>query len=279
MKKAPRPTQPDSIEREYARLLLRYQRVYVALVRKELPPLLRALKAETAKTNPAALAEHTDADVAKSVQALFDSILGRMEKSFPDSLLSRWVRAVASRTNKLVSKNLSRQVREATKNKKEGPVEIMGLLTSERKLQPYFEQVVDTNIALIRSIPAEKIPAFRNALVNAVQEDLPVAQLAKIVRKHYAATDNKARLIARDQVGKLNGALDQYHQQVLGGKKYRWRTMRDGAVRHDHERLDGTVQLWSKPPIVNRKTGKRGHPKQDIQCRCYAEAILEELDE
>lgn len=277
MKRAPRPTATDSIEREYARLLLLYQKTYKNLVRVGLKDLLPRLRKEVSEQAPEALAERMDADASKAIATLFDMILGKMEKNFPETLLRRWAMGMASRTNKLTAKNQAKHARAATKHLKEGPVEILGILTSERKLSPYFKNIVDQNVALIRSIPAEKIPAFKNALTNAITQDLPVGQLAKIIGKHYAATENKARLIARDQVGKLNGALDEYHQRTIGIKKYTWRTMGDGSVRHDHAKLNGTTQRWDKPPVVDRKSGRRGHPKQDIQCRCYAEAQFDEL--
>ena len=280
--KPARPVQPDSVEREYTRMLLLYQRTYVHLVKQELPPLLRALRAEVSSKTPQALAELPSpermdaADAAKAVQALFDAILGKLEKTFPDTLLRRWARAMAARTNKVAAKNQAAHLRRATAKLKD-PVEITGILTAERKLAPYFQQVVDANVALIRSIPEAKVPAFKNALSTAITQDLPVSEIAKMVRKHFAATDQQARLIARDQVGKLNGALDEFHQRQIGVKKYTWRTMHDGVVRKDHQKLEGTRHSWDKPPIVDKKSGRRAHPKGDFQCRCYAEAVLDDL--
>jgi SPP1 gp7 family putative phage head morphogenesis protein len=284
------PQQPDSVEQEYVRALLLYQREYQRLVKANLPRLLEQLRAQVSEETPQALAEkhaRMDADAAKSVQTLFDMILGKMEKQFPDTILRRWAKGMASRTNKLAAKNQAKHIRRATRRAKEGPVEIGGILTSEKKLAPYFKNVVDENVALIRSIPQSKVPAFKNALTNAITQDLHATEIAKIIRKHFAATDSHARLIARDQVGKLNGALDQYHQQMLGCKRYTWRTMKDGAVRGrnkgkgfkgpDHWHLEGEVCSWDKPPVVNTKTGKRAHPKQDFQCRCYAEAVLDDI--
>lgn len=281
--RAPRPTQTDSIEREYRRQLLIYQRAYRELVSQGLKELLPHLRKEVSQHTPQALGEkhapveRMDADAAKAIQTLFDAILTRMEKKFPDTLLRRWATAMAARTHKTAAKNLAKHAKAATKNAKDGPLEITGILTSERRLSPYFKNIVDQNVALIRSIPKEKIPAFTNSLTNAITRDLPISQTAKLIAKHFEATSNKARLIARDQVGKLNGALDEYHQLQLGVKKYTWRTMKDGAVRHDHRHLEGTVQRWDRPPIVDKKSGRRAHPKGDIQCRCYAEAVLSDL--
>jgi len=42
-------------------------------------------------------------------------------------------------------------------------------------------------------------------------------------------------------------------------------------TRKDHLRLNGQVFCWDDPPVVNQRTGERGHPGMDGACRCYAE--------
>jgi len=61
------------------------------------------------------------------------------------------------------------------------------------------------------------------------------------------------------------------------GKKgyYIWRVPQAYAsrTRKDHLRLDGQVCSWENPPVVNTRTGERGHPGMDAHCRCYAEPV------
>lgn len=82
----------------------------------------------------------------------------------------------------------------------------------------------------------------------------------------------RARLIARDQTGKLFGNLSKERQQGIGIEKYLWGSVRDGAVRDSHRaRDDGkTLFSWDKPP-------EDGHPGQPIECRCVAKADLSSI--
>ena len=89
-------------------------------------------------------------------------------------------------------------------------------------------------------------------------------------------TKRKAALLARDQVNRLNGQLDQHRQAQMGVTRYVWRTMEDDRVRPKHADQDGKVHSWDKPPKVGAK-GERFHPTQDYNCRCYAEPVLEDL--
>jgi uncharacterized protein with gpF-like domain len=47
-------------------------------------------------------------------------------------------------------------------------------------------------------------------------------------------------------------------------------------VRPDHADLDGTLQDTYDPPIVDKKTGRRGNPGIDFNCRCHARFITED---
>ena len=283
-KKAPIPTQPFSIEREYTRFLLLYQKKYEQLISESIRDQLPILKAWAKPETIEAISDQQkrlDVDIPKSIANILEQIQKRLESAFPDALLQRWIKRMMDRVYILSAKNQAKHLEVFSKGKRTGKIEIGSLLLSnKKKLDPYFQNILDQNIQLIRSIPQSKIPALKNALTYAVTNDLSNRDIAKMIQKNFQATKNQARLIARDQVGKLNGSLDQYQQEQIGVKKYIWRTMHDKAVRPDHDKLDGTVQRWDKPPIVDKKSGRRGHPKDDFQCRCFAEAILDDvLDE
>ncbi len=59
------------------------------------------------------------------------------------------------------------------------------------------------------------------------------------------------------------------------GTWYIWRVPPEFAhrTRPEHLRLNGRRFRWDDPPVVNRKTGARGHPGHDGQCRCTAEPV------
>lgn len=79
---------------------------------------------------------------------------------------------------------------------------------------------------------------------------------------------NRAALIGRDQVGKLNGRISEYEQRQLGIEEYIWVTAGDERVRASHRALNGHKFKWSDPP-------PEGNPGYPIQCRCIADPIID----
>lgn len=280
-KTLPKQTPIDPAEREYFRKLKIYANAWGRLVKEELAKILAGLK-DTAKTEtpPTIAAEsrtdsvaHMDANIEKEIAKMFASVQQALMKLFPDSLLRKWADQMVSHVNQTSKGNTTRLGKAVD-------LEVEPLM-KDGKLNPYFKNVIDENVGLIRSISTAKIPAFKNYLVNAITNDSHNTDFWEGIQKYVDnatfSVKSHAKLIARDQVSKLNGKLNQYRQQQLGGTRYTWRTSEDERVREDHKKLDGKVFKWTNPPVVDRRTGRRGHPGYDFQCRCTAEMVLEDV--
>lgn len=168
--------------------------------------------------------------------------------------------------------------------------------------QPYYpadetwvastvERWADNNFELIRSLSDDYIKQVNTAVVNSVSTGETQADLMKAIQKaNKNISKTRARLIARDQVGKLNGDLAGRRQQEAGVDTYTWKSADDERVRSTHKTMDEKVGKWSDATKV--RSGKRwvnrsasmatGHPGFEIQCRCYAspnmDAIWEEAE-
>lgn len=138
------------------------------------------------------------------------------------------------------------------------------------------------NVELIESIPAELLDQVEEVVRPVVSTGVRVEELMKRVRERFEVSDNRAQLIARDQVGKYNGELARERAQSLGVATYVWSTSKDQRVRSDHGDLEGTVQKYAEPPVVDARTGRTGNPGDDYQCRCQAlpqvAALLDALE-
>jgi SPP1 gp7 family putative phage head morphogenesis protein len=106
-----------------------------------------------------------------------------------------------------------------------------------------------------------------------------VEEIEKIIQVTGNSKKSNAKLIATDQIQKLNGDLDRIRQKANGGFRYIWRTRNNGSVRHDHEILDGAIFDWGNKPITvstGSRAGERNEPGQDINCKCRAEMVIED---
>jgi len=158
------------------------------------------------------------------------------------------------------------------------------VFNSDPWLASALENYAAENAALISTLSTKHVNNVRGIVTRGVRQGLaPNAVLAQI-RDQVGKTKANLRLIARDQVSKLNGQLTELRQTSVGIEKYTWRTSMDERVRGrpggrypgaspSHWAHEGEVFEWAKPPADT------GHPGNDFQCRCYAEPILEDLIE
>ncbi|SSW67294.1 hypothetical protein AVE30378_02549 [Achromobacter veterisilvae] len=128
------------------------------------------------------------------------------------------------------------------------------------------------NIGLIKSIPEQYLDTLHGRVVAAVRRGTSLRDLTRQIRETYDLPRSRVELIARDQIGKLNGDLTEYRQTNIGVKKYRWRGVMDERERDEHVEREGQEFEWDKPP-------PDGHPGKPIRCRCWAEAVLPALDD
>lgn len=130
------------------------------------------------------------------------------------------------------------------------------------------------NVSLITNVVDETKRRVEQVLIQGARSGVRVEDLAQQLQAAVGFSESRARLIARDQVLKLNGELTELRQREVGVEEYIWDTSDDERVRPDHALLDGTTQRWDSPPIVDRRTGRRAHPGGDYSCRCTARPVI-----
>jgi len=132
------------------------------------------------------------------------------------------------------------------------------------------------NALLIKDIPTKTMLQIQEKTIEALRVGQTVPDLTKdiydIMAERTDVTDSRAKLIARDQVAKLNAQFTQERQQDAGIEGYVWRTVGDERVRDTHDAVDGQFFSWDNPP--GETDGN--HPGEDYQCRCWAEPVLPE---
>ncbi len=90
--------------------------------------------------------------------------------------------------------------------------------------------------------------------------------------------EERAKLIAVDQIGKLNGELVKNSALSIGILGYTWETVRDIRVRDEHNDEQGRKYLFpeaqeqgvSLPAGYSKTQPKDGFPGWAIRCRCWA---------
>lgn len=253
--------QPNAIRLAYFAALRGVLRTARELVQERLVPMLPHL-VEAAGT------VH-DAVGPLSYPAAVDELLDQVAETFFDEWPNEKLRALAltmaKRTGDFQREQLRKQMQESIG---------IDVFTLEPAMKDRLEAFADGNVALIKSVPDRYFGELKTQVVTGLRQGQRAEDLAKTIADRYGVAESRAQLIARDQIGKLNGELNQARQQALGIEGYVWRTAEDERVRPEHEDRDGEQFDWTDPP-------EDGHPGFPINCRCIAEPnlapILDEL--
>lgn len=137
-------------------------------------------------------------------------------------------------------------------------------------IQATVDKNVDANTALIKSIPSQYLDKVEALVHNALQTGQTNLELANEIKKLGHSTEKRARLIARDQMAKVNADINETRQRALGVETYTYMTASDDRVRPLCKRHHGNTYRWDTPP-------SGGHPGKKIGCRCTALPNYEDI--
>ena len=144
----------------------------------------------------------------------------------------------------------------------------------------------EDNYTLITSNAKNYISKINTLTEQAIVNGMSPGKLKEEILKATESLSAKhCKLLARDQMGKLNGQITQAQMQEVGLDLYIWSTSMDDRVRDDHRVMEGLLCRWDDASVCSYDNGKTWverpgvqlHPGQDIQCRCVGLAYYPEL--
>ncbi|MCK4960464.1 MAG: minor capsid protein, partial [Planctomycetes bacterium] len=238
---------PRAVEASYSRDLRAIVRELTSQVEAQVVPLLEQMEPEYVRDSPQIFIEGAVDDLMRTpvvAERTQQRIAARMANNTESFNRNRFV----SDINKAVGINLRDIV------KKDG-------------VATEVEQAIENNIALIKSIPEQYHTKLKGVTTEGINSGNDAFSIRKQIFELGQVTERRARFIARDQVAKLNAAVNKARQTKVGITHYFWRTSRDERVRETHEENEGKRFAWNNPPAT-------GHPGEDYNCRCSPDPDL-----
>ena len=234
---------PMSLEREYARELVKYVRKVRDICKQHIPAMVDAAMWNTI---------HADDWTEEQTEEIDKDITAEEEAAIMAIILAMFNRVKTF--NRRQQENIFRSIFGST------PKEI-----SKEDYEKIRQIWVNQNIELINSIDRRTLESIRYALseniIRAVDRKILIEELTESIMRMAEVNEKRAALIACDQVGKLNSQLAQLEQMNQGVDSYIWVTMGDSRVRPAHREREGKRFAWDSPP-------SGGHPGWAIRCRC-----------
>lgn len=262
-----KPIYPQGIEREFQRVTNAYIRLVNQVMKKHLPEIRKAAAAE----RDAKRRQDDASDLMKAVEKAFRAMGEELDRSTAKFGLRQKLENLATMTRKLSIQEWKREVKAT-----------LGIdLLDDYYLGEFYRQQiqswVEENVGLIKSLPQETLTEMQNIVSQGFKTGKSVTSIVGDIRNTYGIKKSSARLLARDQLGKLNSQLTRQQQTDAGVSEYVWSTSKDSRVRDSHRSLDGKTFKWSDPPVVTPpgKPVRRCHPGEDYQCRCVALPVFD----
>lgn len=238
-----------------------------ARYRKQLKKLIKQMDASydfwiTAAYNKNPPLMATDELPSATVQQYLQDLAKRWKKNFDDmvdSLAANFVNKQVQMTSNVMQKHL-----------KDAGWAVDFKMT--RGMQDITCASITENIALIKSIPIDYHAKVQGAVMRGYAAGHDLGAIKKDLQNIYRVSDNRASLIARDQVSKLNSAATKGRQQELGIKQAIWMHSTAGKKpRPDHVKADRQIYDIEKGMLLDDGWV---HPGYLINCRCTCRSVL-----
>lgn len=263
-RRVPRPRFPKLIEADYAAQLVaiveRWRQLLAPLM-AELPSMVETVRRERLDVERLDIGE------------------GRRTRIFLDrardgtATAARAVEPIAQRYAEQVAQH---QKREFARQTKAGlGVE---LTTADRKLPALIEHFVHDNVSLIKKLGGSYVADVERAVLTAFSRGDTYETLSAEMEKRFEITERHARLIARDQIGKLNGQVTRARHQEIGVNQFRWLSPMDPPrARPTHMERHRQSQL--EPYSYDGTAGKRPPTMagEEVCCRCTEAPVFEDV--
>ena len=203
---------------------------------------------------------------AISAQALL-KVLEKYEKTDRTSQAENIAQGFVNRGN------IQNQAEVSTNLKNQTGVDLAAYLRSSPNITEKVNVMTTANVQLIKSIRSQYLDKVKNAVTQALVSGSLNKDLTAQIKALGQTTGKRAMFIARDQSSKLNATLTQARHEDVGVTKYMWSTSGDERVRDSHAEKDGQIFEYANPPADT------GHPGHDVNCRCVAIAVFDEVQE
>ena len=137
----------------------------------------------------------------------------------------------------------------------------------------YISASIFDNTRLITSIADQYLTQVESIVMTNVRAGNRSSAIVDTLRQQFGVSQSRAKMIARDQVSKINANLAEKRQRESGFEYFRWVDSDDSRVRARHEKIADKVTAYGKgiyrydnPPLSDK--GVPIKPGTDFSCRC-----------
>jgi len=187
-----------------------------------------------------------------------------------------------SKTRESVSRTLEDVDVQIDKTTKKHPkLSTVSFSLSEEQKEQVKKKYTENMRLNIKSWADTEVKTLRKKIETRVSKGQRYEGMIESLKKEFGGSVAHAKFVARQETHLLLAEVREQKYRKAGVMRYKWRTLNfatgkeKGNVRPDHAHLNNKVFDWDHPPVVDARTGRRGHPGQDYGCRCTALPVID----
>jgi hypothetical protein len=255
------------------------ERLYRTAMQKAIQRMVKAYGKELEATIKPFATARDGVAMDANLGGQLDLMFGRLNKHW-GAVFGKLAKTLAKTTVSRVDRLSKRRLDQSLK-------ELSGGLTIKTPELP--ESMISTlqaatarNVGLIKSIQSKFHDQIAQEVLNNIGDQQAVYENAKKlvdrVYFHGETTEERARLIARDQVAKMSSEMSAARAKSAGITKFKWRHSGGSAdPRKLHLGYNNQIFSYDDLPIIDERTQERGLPGQAIHCHT-GDSIIEHRD-
>ncbi|WP_322740627.1 phage head morphogenesis protein [Providencia heimbachae] len=214
--------------------------------------------------------------------ATMDASIASQTRIWLNRLKRRWDKIFNTQSSAMADKFVSQVDIGAQRNLDDSLKQLSGGITIKTPAMPEAlkdKMIAATaeNVSLIKSIPTQFHQRIESAALRSISQGGEGAKtLLDVIRHTGSVTESRANFIAVDQTRKITTAANCERMKSVGIRKAVWNHSGGSAEpRELHLELDGETFDLDNPPVINKKTGKRGLPGEEQGCKCFCTPIID----
>lgn len=242
---------PKGVQRSYAKTL-----TDIGALSKELLRPLRLAIPDMIKSS--AESRRFDAGEGDLISQYMAAAKSAMDQEVSPSRIKAIADRVATTTKDWQKRQFTGQIKDYT------GVDVF--VSDGGQLLFQTEQFLSENVSLIKNLTDKTYFNIETMLQREISEGTTRKIISHQLQVQFDMQARRAKLIARDQIGKYYGKVARARHEAIGVTEFTWWDSGDRRVRPDHVGYSGNDYLYKDAPD--------GGPGQAVQCRCTGDPVL-----
>lgn len=228
-------------------------------------------------------------DVSREVMKMFGSELAKesvaMDASIAaqtsmlmNKLSKKWEKRFAEFAKEFSVNMVNRQTKSTALDLRSSLEKLSGGLTIDtstmsQRTKDIARASIDQSTSLIKSIQSDYIAEVREGLMRSIVDSSQSysslrESVQSLLSDRYRVQKNKAKNVVLDQTRKVYQGLSDSRMRDAGVTQYEW--IHTGGSRqprsYHRDVLNGKIFDLNDPPVIDLRTGEKGHPGDAINC-------------